>query len=136
MVSSAALFLATASLAASATIPVSVGKTGLTFEPNVIRASVGDVIEFQFYARNHSVVSGDFTGACIPGMSGGFYSGFFPTQSGVNVRSPLSQRPTSAPDQQLTQQNRTRSSASRSRTPTQCLSIARKTRASTARTAW
>ncbi|KAK4188100.1 hypothetical protein QBC35DRAFT_497043 [Podospora australis] len=58
---------------------VSVGRTGLTFEPNQIRAAAGDVVEFRFWARNHSVVSGRFTHACVPTEVGGFYSGFFPT---------------------------------------------------------
>jgi plastocyanin len=83
-----AVFLATAGLAAAATIPVSVGKNGLTFEPNVIRAQEGDVIEFRFWPRNHSVVAGDFANACRPAADNGFFSGFFPTQPNtVNVRS-------------------------------------------------
>ncbi len=89
MISPTTLLLATASLSAASTIPVLVGKTGLTFEPNLIHANQGDVIEFQFFAKNHSVVAGDFTTACRPASSGGFYSGFFPTAAGVaNVRRP------------------------------------------------
>ncbi|KAK0636475.1 Cupredoxin, partial [Bombardia bombarda] len=65
--------------ASATTIRVDVGKTGLTFDPNVITAGVGDVLEFHFYPRNHSVVSGLWTQACIPPASGGFYTGFFPT---------------------------------------------------------
>ncbi|KAH6856148.1 hypothetical protein B0I37DRAFT_366679 [Chaetomium sp. MPI-CAGE-AT-0009] len=75
-----AVFLAAAGLAAATTIPVSVGRNGLTFEPNVIRAHEGDVIEFRFWPRNHSVVAGDFTQACRPATDNGFFSGFFPTQ--------------------------------------------------------
>ncbi len=90
MISPATFLLATASLAAASTIPVLVGKTGLTFEPNTIHANPGDVIEFQFFAKNHSVVAGDFTAACRPASSGGFYSGFFPTAAGVaNVHTSL-----------------------------------------------
>lgn len=86
MLSPATLLLATAALTAANTIPVSVGKDGLTFSPNVIRANVGDVIEFRFWPRNHSVVAGDFTNACRPAASNGFFSGFFPTQPNtVNV---------------------------------------------------
>ncbi|KAK3294391.1 uncharacterized protein B0H64DRAFT_400594 [Chaetomium fimeti] len=81
-----AVLLAAAGLAAATTIPVSVGRNGLTFEPNVIRAHEGDVIEFRFWPRNHSVVAGDFTEACRPADDNGFFSGFFPTQPGtVNV---------------------------------------------------
>jgi plastocyanin len=65
---------------------VSVGKNGLTFEPNEIRAQQGDVIEFRFWPRNHSVVAGDFNNPCRPAEDNGFFSGFFPTQQGVNVR--------------------------------------------------
>ncbi|KAK4640802.1 hypothetical protein QC761_606820 [Podospora bellae-mahoneyi] len=58
---------------------VSVGKNGLTFEPNEIRAGAGDIIQFIFWPRNHSVVAGEFTRPCIPRLTGGFWSGFFPT---------------------------------------------------------
>ena len=82
-----AVFLAMARLATAATIPVSVGKNGLTFEPNMIHAQQGDVIEFRFWPRNHSVVAGDFNEACRPASENGFFSGFFPTQPDtVNVR--------------------------------------------------
>ncbi|KAL2022870.1 hypothetical protein VTK56DRAFT_4401 [Thermocarpiscus australiensis] len=75
------LLAGVAAQAIASTIPVSVGKTGLTFEPNVIRAQQGDVIEFRFWALNHSVVAGDFANACQPAKQGGFFSGFFPTQA-------------------------------------------------------
>jgi plastocyanin len=62
------------------TIPVKVGEVGLTFEPNEIRAHKDDVIEFRFYALNHSVVAGNFDEACTPAEEGGFFSSFnFPT---------------------------------------------------------
>ncbi|KAH6632261.1 Cupredoxin, partial [Chaetomium tenue] len=66
--------------AAAATIPMSVGKNGLTFEPNMIHAQEGDVVEFRFWPRNHSVVAGHFNEACRPASENGFFSGFFPTQ--------------------------------------------------------
>jgi hypothetical protein len=88
--------MTTAGLAAAITIPVSVGRNGLTFEPNVIHAQERDVIEFRFWPRNHSVVAGDFNEACRPASENGFFSGFFPTQAGtVNVRTP-----TRSPNQQ------------------------------------
>lgn len=81
------VLLTAVGLAAATTIPVSVGKNGLTFEPNVIHAQEGDVIEFRFWPRNHSVVAGNFNEACRPASENGFFSGFFPTQAGtVNVR--------------------------------------------------
>ena len=81
------LLLAGAGLTAAVTIiPVSVGKSGLTFAPDVIRAQVGDVIEFRYWPLNHSIVAGDFSHACRPAASNGFFSGFFSTRAGtVNV---------------------------------------------------
>jgi len=71
---------------AANTIPVAVGKDGLTFTPNIIRAHSGDVIEFRFWPRNHGVVAGDFEHAGRPTHRGGVFSGFFPAQPGmVNV---------------------------------------------------
>ncbi|KAK0659488.1 hypothetical protein QBC41DRAFT_331438 [Cercophora samala] len=67
------------SQATAITWNVSVGKNGLTFEPNEIRAGAGDIIQFIFWPRNHSVVAGEFTRPCIPRLTGGFWSGFFPT---------------------------------------------------------
>ncbi|KAK4228553.1 hypothetical protein QBC38DRAFT_150660 [Podospora fimiseda] len=76
-------FLLTGLLAIQATaiqFNVSVGRNGLTFEPNEIRAARDDIIEFRFWPRNHSVVAGRFNEACVPAPSGaGFYSGFLPT---------------------------------------------------------
>jgi plastocyanin len=87
-----AVFLATAGLASAATIPVAVGRTGLTFDPNVIHAKQGDVIEFRFWPRNHSVVAGDFKEACRPAANTPFWSGFFPTQPNtINVCSSSTQ---------------------------------------------
>ncbi|KAK4096843.1 hypothetical protein N658DRAFT_501091 [Parathielavia hyrcaniae] len=85
MLSPITLILAASSLAKASShfIPVSVGKTGLTFEPNEIHAEEGDVIEFRFWPRNHSVVAGDFHSACRPAEDNGFSSGFFPTQNGT-----------------------------------------------------
>ncbi|KAL2267215.1 hypothetical protein VTJ83DRAFT_4492 [Remersonia thermophila] len=73
------LLASAAGLSAAATIPVAVGQNGLRFTPDIIHAAVGDVIEFRFYPRNHSVVAGDFSHPCRPAAHGGFWSGFFPT---------------------------------------------------------
>ena len=71
----------------AATKAVSVGREGLNFDPNTITATQGDVIEFRFWARNHSVVAGTFDRACVPATRGGFFSGFIPTAPGArNVR--------------------------------------------------
>ncbi|KAJ4289419.1 hypothetical protein N0V88_006899 [Collariella sp. IMI 366227] len=72
------------------TIPVSVGKIGLNFEPNEIFANTGDVIEFRFWPKNHSVVAGDFGyAACAPRIAKDanyFHTGFVPTEEGVNSK--------------------------------------------------
>jgi len=51
------------------------------FEPNTTTAASGDILEFHFVEGNHSVVMGDFSDACQPAKTGGFYSGFFAVQS-------------------------------------------------------
>jgi hypothetical protein len=84
--------------AVAKTIPVVVGKNGLTFQPDEIQAEVGDVLEFRFYAKNHSVVAGDFSKACVPAEENGFFSGFFPTTgTGANVRGHPLPPPTPTP---------------------------------------
>ena len=77
--------LATATLTAlmaaatnAATIRVDVGKSGFTFSPNTITAAKGDILDFHFFAINHSVVAGDFSKPCQPADTGGFFSGFMP----------------------------------------------------------
>ena len=42
----------------AATIRVDVGKSGLAFSPNQITAAKNDVLDFHFFAINHSVVAG------------------------------------------------------------------------------
>jgi plastocyanin len=43
--------------------------------PHSITAAVGDVIVFEFYPRNHSVVKADFMAPCVPAADEIFYSG-------------------------------------------------------------
>src|ERR1700761_6907916 len=49
---------------------VTVGKSNFAYEPNSLVANPGDVIVFQFYPTNHSVVQGrycgDSEGGCNP----------------------------------------------------------------------
>ncbi|MCV5111462.1 hypothetical protein OFM52_29810, partial [Escherichia coli] len=63
--------------------------SGLSVEPANIKADVGDILEFWFYAHNHSVVTSTAAKPCEPKTDNGFYSGFFPVaQTGVaSVRS-------------------------------------------------
>lgn len=86
MIPTRTLALAAAAAAAvgvqAATIRIDVGKSGLAFSPNMVTASVGDVLEYHFFAINHSVVNGAFDTPCAPVTSGGFFSGFMPTSGG------------------------------------------------------
>ncbi|EEH41325.1 hypothetical protein PAAG_03611 [Paracoccidioides lutzii Pb01] len=62
-----------------ATHTVSVGpKSSLhAYVPNSVQADVGDVILFEFYPTNHSVVRADFDAPCMPASKDVFYSGHF-----------------------------------------------------------
>jgi len=70
---------------------VAVGLGGLRFEPNNIFANVGEVIEFKFLARNHSVAQSSFDAPCKPiidpatGAQQSFFAGFdfFTPDAGV-----------------------------------------------------
>ncbi|TPX16417.1 uncharacterized protein E0L32_003711 [Thyridium curvatum] len=75
----------TTSSAPATTHTVAVGartQNGFKFEPDNVKASVGDIIEFNFYPGGHSVVRADYKRPCIPWeLSGvnrqpGFFSGF------------------------------------------------------------
>ena len=82
-----AAIAALASHASAKTITVDVSPNGkFAFQPNNIKASVGDVLSFNFHPVNHSVVMGDFSNPCAPAKTGGFFSGFMPVSSGVGVR--------------------------------------------------
>ncbi|KAE9375898.1 Cupredoxin [Stipitochalara longipes BDJ] len=70
---------ASLALAQAITIPVSVGFGGLLkFSPSDITASVGDHVEFTFFATNHSVTQSSFADPCHP-LAGGLFSTFQPT---------------------------------------------------------
>ncbi|KAM5343878.1 hypothetical protein ACJ41O_012415 [Fusarium nematophilum] len=66
-----------AAVASAATHKVEVGKGGLRYTPDSIKADKGDVVEFHFNSM-HTVVAGDFEKPCAPAASGGFYSGVLP----------------------------------------------------------
>jgi plastocyanin len=58
------------------------------FDPPEVMAAVGDLIQFQFYPMNHSVVRASFADPCVPieqsasaNGTTGFYSGFMPISS-------------------------------------------------------
>jgi plastocyanin len=63
---------------ATYTHEVKVGSNGLKFEPDTLTASPGDLINFHFYAANHSVAQSSFDKPCQPLDGGnGIFSGFF-----------------------------------------------------------
>lgn len=56
------------------------------FDPEEVEAEKGDVLEFHFEPKNHSVVAGDYRYPCSPlDLGSGFFSGFLPTDSGSAV---------------------------------------------------
>ena len=64
-------------------IQVSNAQAALTYSPNSIQANVGDMVQFQFYPKNHSVVQSTFDQPCQPIQNinasvPGFFSGFQP----------------------------------------------------------
>ncbi|KHN98699.1 extracellular serine-rich protein [Metarhizium album ARSEF 1941] len=73
-----AVLSALAAQASAKTIKIAVGKDGLTFTPDSVTASQGDVLEYHFY-KQHSVAMGDFSNGCAPAPQGGFFSGVVKT---------------------------------------------------------
>ncbi|KAK6526072.1 hypothetical protein TWF281_011111 [Arthrobotrys megalospora] len=69
---------------AGATHSVVVGRGGLRFDPENIVAEPGDIVEFHFLPRNHSVAQSNFANPCQPISSTAFFSGFVPTNYGQN----------------------------------------------------
>jgi plastocyanin len=80
------LTLAAATASAATTHQVAVGQNGLQYAPNTTYAAVGDTVVFTFYPRNHNVVQGSFDTPCMSNSTGGIYSGFIPSTTGVAVR--------------------------------------------------
>lgn len=68
----------------ASTHTVTVGDGGLKFTPNSTIASVGDVVEFHYYPKNHSVVQGSFSNPCM--STSGFFSGYIPSAAGKASR--------------------------------------------------
>jgi plastocyanin len=57
-----------------------------SFQPDTIKARVGDVVKFDFMPLNHSVVRAEFNYPCIPYEDTGpekvgFFSGFHPVDT-------------------------------------------------------
>lgn len=70
-------------------IPILVGGNSLTYTPNSVTARPGDVLQFQFGARNHTVTQSAQDTPCQPGGgggsggAGGLHSGFIPFDGGA-----------------------------------------------------
>ncbi|PYH94083.1 hypothetical protein BO71DRAFT_399131 [Aspergillus ellipticus CBS 707.79] len=62
---------------ATHTIQVGVKTDPHQYEPHNLTAAVGDIIVFEFYPANHSVVKADYLAPCVPANEGLFYSGPF-----------------------------------------------------------
>jgi plastocyanin len=80
----ASVLAASIALVSAKTIEIKAGPGGLVFSPNSTTAEKGDVLEFHFYPRNHSVAQGFYSNPCQPVQSGGFFSGYVPSQDGAS----------------------------------------------------
>ena len=64
-------------------ISISVGQAGLVFDPDTVTANTGDLLQFHFFPKNHTVAQSSFSSPCTP-STGGVFSGFMPeTAEGV-----------------------------------------------------
>ncbi|KAK0464376.1 Cupredoxin [Desarmillaria tabescens] len=75
---------AIASIASAANITVKVGEnSGLTFDPTSVTAAEGDIVQFQFLAKNHTVTQSTFADPCqkMTTPSEGVDSGFVPVSN-------------------------------------------------------
>lgn len=77
------------SSSAATTWTITVGKATNQFTPDVIQADVGDIIEWDFFPPNHSVVRAEYEYPCVPyELTGkgkvGFFSGFKPVDAILN----------------------------------------------------
>ncbi|KAF2827881.1 Cupredoxin [Ophiobolus disseminans] len=65
----------------------------LAFYPNNIVAQAGDLVQFQFHPKNHSVVQSTFDQPCVPiqniqaNKTDAFFSGFMPTNASAAATS-------------------------------------------------
>lgn len=72
----ASALLAAATAVSAETFTVLVGKGGaLTYEPPSVNAKAGDIVNFQFLSKNHTVSQSTFTSPCVS-KADGVDSGF------------------------------------------------------------
>ncbi|KAJ5670574.1 uncharacterized protein N7477_005937 [Penicillium maclennaniae] len=67
----------TATGTATHTIQVGPKSSPHQYVPHSITANVGDIVIFEFYPANHSVVKADFDAPCVPASGPVFWSGMF-----------------------------------------------------------
>jgi plastocyanin len=63
---------------------VEVGKNGLTYTPPYITAVPGDEVQFNFFAKNHTLVQSTFQDPCEP-LINGIFAGFQPSNITANT---------------------------------------------------
>jgi len=72
----ASALLAASTAVSAASFDVLVGQAGaLTYEPSSVIAKAGDIINFKFLSKNHTVTQSTFTSPCVPkpeGVKSGF----------------------------------------------------------------
>jgi len=61
---------------------ITLGKSGLTFDPESVVVAPGKQVVFQFYPGDHGVAEGSFSAPCKPSGTNAFYSGFVDSSSG------------------------------------------------------
>ncbi|KAH8883110.1 extracellular serine-rich protein, partial [Thozetella sp. PMI_491] len=69
-------------------IPIVVGGSTLTFFPNSVSANPGDILQFQFAARNHTVTQSSESNPCQPlldTVGNAVHSGFVPYENGSST---------------------------------------------------
>ncbi|KAI4255095.1 MAG: hypothetical protein LQ352_002724 [Teloschistes flavicans] len=71
-------------------VKVSNKKGDLIFEPNNMQAAPGEMVQFHFYPKNHSVVQSTFDQPCQPIKNNmpsatGFFSGFMPVKANASM---------------------------------------------------
>ena len=61
------------------------GLAGLHFDPDNVVANIGDIVEYHYLPKNHSVVQSSFDKPCVPINNQAIFSGFVPVTTGQSV---------------------------------------------------
>jgi len=85
--STAALVASAVTLASAANVTVTVGETGLAFNPTSVNIQAGDTLNFEFRSKNHSVTQSTFANPCARQATpaAGIDSGFQPVAAGATT---------------------------------------------------